>query len=53
MSDLFGDDEDFGLPNRGQGAESAHQGRVMSERAESVDLYGDVAGVALTCQDFL
>lgn len=42
-SDLFGDDEDFGLNERAEAVPA--ENRAHADRAESIDLYGDVAGV--------
>ena len=45
-SDLFGDNEDFGLPTVDDATETVPaENRTQSDRAESIDLYGDVAGV--------
>lgn len=39
------DNEDFGLSNQEPTQTAPEANRALSERAESVDLYGDVAGV--------
>lgn len=45
-SDLFGDNEDFGLAAGDDATETVPaENRAQSDRAESIDLYGDVAGV--------
>ena len=43
------DNEDFGLSNQ-EPPQPAEADRALSERAESVDLYGDVAGVCSCVQ---